>query len=134
MERKIINDSFSVSGQIGIEDVPQLKAQGIKTIICNRPDNEDAGQVEADKIKAAAEKNGVEFHFMPVISGQVAQEQGEEFARIVEAAAKPIHAYCRSGTRCTILWAISQLLAGKDKNSIVESAASAGYDLSKTLQ
>ncbi|MGH1438643.1 MAG: TIGR01244 family sulfur transferase [Cellvibrionaceae bacterium] len=133
MERKVINDSLSVSGQISIADIAQLQDEGVKTIICNRPDHEDPGQLEVDQVKAAAESAGLAFYFMPVVSGQVGQAQGEQFSRILSEAPKPIHAYCRSGTRCTILWAITELLAGQDKNTVVQTAANAGYDLSKTF-
>jgi len=133
VERKFINDNFSVSGQIALTDIADLKSQGIKTLICNRPDSEDVSQLEADVVKFAAEKEGLEFFFIPVVSGQITQAQSEEFARVIERAPKPIHAYCRSGTRCTILWALTQLLAGQDKQTILETTAKAGYDLSNTF-
>ncbi len=133
MERKIITDSFSVSGQITVDDIAQLKEEGIKTIICNRPDNEDADQPEVEKIKAAAEQAEIQFYFLPVISGQITTEQGEKMSACLEQAPQPIHAYCRSGTRCTILWAITQLMAGEEKQAVIAQAANAGYDLSRTF-
>jgi sulfide:quinone oxidoreductase len=134
MECNKINNSYSVSGQVSIEDVAQLKADGIKTLVCNRPDHEDMGQPEVDIIKQAAEKEGLAFYFMPVVSGQISQSQGEQFSRIMNEAPKPIHAFCRSGTRSTILWAVTQLMAGEDKVTVIKKAANAGYDLSKTFQ
>jgi len=131
MERKIINKTISVSGQINIDDVTQLQNEGVKTIICNRPDHEDPGQLEVDKVKVAVESAGLNFYFMPVVSGQMNEAQGEQFSRILDEAPKPIHAYCRSGTRCSILWAMSELLAGKDKDKVLKTTAQAGYDLSK---
>ena len=134
MERKKINDSYSVSGQVTVDDIAQLKSEGVKTLVCNRPDHEDAGQPEVETIKAVAEMAGLAFYFLPVPSGQVTQSQGEEFSHILDKAPKPIHAFCRSGTRCTILWAITQLMAGEDKIAVIKKAANAGYDLSKTFQ
>lgn len=131
MDQKIINNEFSVSGQIHIDDIDYLKKQGVKTIICNRPDNEDPGQPEAEHIKQAAIEAGIEFYFMPVVSGQLTENHGEEFSDLLNSSPKPIHAYCRSGTRCSILWTLSEFIAGKDKASVLEKTAAAGYDLSK---
>ncbi len=133
MERKKISDTLSVSSQISLEDVTFLKSEGIKTIICNRPDGEDPGQLEQDTIRQEALKNDIEFHFMPVISGKVGVNDGDDFYDIVNNAPTPIHAYCRSGTRCSILWALSELKSGATRDSILERAAKAGYDLSKSI-
>jgi uncharacterized protein (TIGR01244 family) len=47
----------------------------------------------------------------------------------LEASAGPVVAYCRSGTRSTTLWALSQ--AGKlPAEEIIAEAAGAGYDMS----
>ncbi len=134
MERKTINDTISVSGQISIDDIALLKADGIKTVICNRPDNEDPGQIDYATIEQACKDNGIDFYFMPVTSGNVTLSDGDNFANILENASQPIHAYCRSGTRCTTLWGLAQLKAGTEKNTILQQAAQAGYDLSKIMQ
>ncbi len=134
MERKRINNTISVSGQISVDDVASLKSEGIKTIICNRPDNEDPGQIDYSAIQQACESNGIDFHFMPVVSGNVTFADGDNFAGILKNASQPIHAYCRSGTRCTTLWGLAELKAGTDKKAILEQAAQAGYDLSKVVQ
>ncbi|MBC7986258.1 MAG: TIGR01244 family phosphatase, partial [Sphingomonadaceae bacterium] len=38
-------------------------------------------------------------------------------------------AYCRSGTRSTLLWALTEARAGADPEALSEAAAAAGYDL-----
>ena len=133
MERKKINNHFSVSSQLIIEDIATLKAQGIRTIICNRPDGEDLDQLEQDKIHQEALKNGLEFHFMPVISGHMTPQDGNNFFQLMHNTPQPIHAYCRSGMRCSILWALSELKAGTPRNDILQQTAQAGYDLSKSI-
>jgi sulfide:quinone oxidoreductase len=133
MDKKVINNDLSVSGQISTDDVATLKSEGVKSIICNRPDNEDQGQPAHDEIQKAAVDNGLEFHFMPVISGKVTLENGKTFGQFLQSLPKPIHAYCRSGTRCTTLWAIAQLEDGKDRGEILQQALGAGYNLSKTI-
>jgi sulfide:quinone oxidoreductase len=133
MDKKIIHENLTVSGQITTEDVANLKAQGVKSIICNRPDSEDQGQPDSDVIAQAAKDNGLEFIFMPVISGKVTPENGVEFGEKIKSLPEPIHAYCRSGTRCTTLWALSELDQGKDRQHVLEQALKAGYNLSKSI-
>ncbi len=51
--------------------------------------------------------------------------QGDTLAK----ADGPVFAWCRSGTRSTIVWALSQ--AGQQPtDALVQAAADAGYDLS----
>lgn len=133
MEAKTITNDLSVSGQITVDDVTQLKQAGTKSIICNRPDHEDLGQPEFAAIAAAAGEQGLEIRFMPVVSSQLTGEKGAEFARLTAELPKPVHAYCRSGTRCTILWALAELNADADREQVIRRAAGAGYDLSKTI-
>ena len=133
MERKKITDDFSVSSQLSLEDIAFLKGEGVKTIICNRPDGEDPGQLEHDKIEQEAIKNGLEFHFMPVISGQMTPQDGDNFSTLIHNAPQPIHAYCRTGTRCSILWSLSELKSGTPRETILQKTAQAGYDLSKNI-
>ncbi|MGH1487736.1 MAG: TIGR01244 family sulfur transferase [Cellvibrionaceae bacterium] len=133
MDAKKINDALTVSGQISLDDITALKSVGVKSIVCNRPDNEDPGQLTHQSLEQAAKEQGLVFYFMPVISGQVTMDNGIEFDELINKLPQPIHAYCRSGTRCTTLWALGQLKQGEDKNKILAQAKQAGYDLSKTI-
>ena len=45
------------------------------------------------------------------------------------AGDSPVLAYCRSGTRSTLLWALAEASAGADPAMLAEAAAGAGYDL-----
>ena len=47
----------------------------------------------------------------------------------MEQAEGPILAYCRSGTRSTLLWALAQAQAGAAPDEIAAKAAGAGYDI-----
>ena len=71
MEYRQITDDYSVSAQIAPEEVAAIKAAGFKSVICNRPDNEQPGQPSADSVKAAVEAAGLAFRYIPVISGQM---------------------------------------------------------------
>jgi uncharacterized protein (TIGR01244 family) len=105
MEIRQITENYSVAPQIAIEDIAQIKAAGFKSVISNRPDAED-GAVPHDEIEAAARAAGLEFRYIPVISGQMTQENVDDQAAALDTLPAPVLAYCRSGTRCTNLYAL----------------------------
>jgi uncharacterized protein (TIGR01244 family) len=108
MEYRQISEDYSVSGQIAPEDAGAIKAAGFKSVICNRPDDEQPGQPSQDAIKAAVEAAGLAFRYIPVISGQMTVDNVEDQARALDELEGPVFAYCRSGARCTNLFAAIQ--------------------------
>lgn len=108
MEIRLITDNFAVSGQLAPEDVAGVAAQGYKSLICNRPDNESDGQPEYAAVAEAAQAAGLKVYFIPVIGGQMTQANVDEMAAALEAAPQPVLAYCRSGARCINLFGIVQ--------------------------
>src|SRR5262245_35016440 len=108
MNYRQIAEDYAVSPQISVADIAAIKAAGFKSVICNRPDNEDPGQPSADTIKAAVEAAGLEFLWIPVISGQLTADNVEDQADALQSLPGPVFAYCRSGTRCTNLYALVQ--------------------------
>lgn len=110
MEYRQITEDYAVSGQIAAEDVGAIKAAGFKSVICNRPDEEQPGQPPQDAIKAAVEGAGLAFRYIPVISGQMTQDNVEDQATALDELEGPVFAYCRSGARCTNLYGLVQEL------------------------
>tara|TARA_R110000751_G_scaffold31160_1_gene79393 strand:- start:104000 stop:104410 length:411 start_codon:yes stop_codon:yes gene_type:complete len=126
---KRINDHVSVSGQIRPEDVAALKAAGFVAIVNNRPDGESPDQPAGAEIEAAAKEAGMAYHSIPLGREGVSPEMVEQTKAVLEGSAGPVFCYCRSGTRSTTLWALSQ--AGqRDASEIIAQAADAGYDMS----
>ncbi len=103
-----IAPSYSVSPQIGAEDVAEIAARGFRSIMCNRPDGEDPQQTEAADIRAEAERLGLAFAFVPVISGEILPEDVDDFGEALDGLPGPVLAYCRSGARCQNLWMMAQ--------------------------
>lgn len=99
-----ITPDYSVSPQIAAAEVAEIAALGYRSIMCNRPDGEDPGQPDAATIRAEAERHGLAFAFVPVVSGGIVPDNVTDFAAAVDALPAPLLAYCRSGTRCTNLW------------------------------
>ena len=108
MQIRPLTDDYAVSAQIQPEDVAEIAAAGYKTIICNRPDNEDPGQPDHGSIEAAARAAGLTFRFIPVISGGMTDADVAAQTQALAEVPGPVFAYCRSGTRCTNLY-----MAGK---------------------
>lgn len=129
MDVKRINDSVSVSGQISLDDVAAVKAAGFVAIVNNRPDGEAPDQPDHTVMQAAAEAAGLTYHFIPMGREGVSPEMVEQTRSALDDAGGPVFCYCRTGTRSTTLWALSQ--AGRQPaNEIVKAAANAGYDMS----
>jgi uncharacterized protein (TIGR01244 family) len=132
LELKRINDDISVSPQISLDDMPALKAAGFVTVINNRPDGESFDQPASDEVRVAAEAAGLAYHYIPLGREGVSPQMVEQTEAALEGSNGPVLAFCRSGTRSTTLWALSQ--AGKmPASEIVAQAAHAGYDMSHLL-
>jgi len=129
LELKRINDHISVSGQIQPADVSALKAAGFTTIINNRPEGESPDQPAGADIEAAARAAGLDYVAIPLGRDGVTPDMVEKTKAALAGSAGPVFAFCRSGTRSTTLWALSQ--AGEmDGAEIISQAAGAGYDMS----
>lgn len=130
MQSTKVDDSLTVAGQIGHDDIAALAQQGFGTIINNRPDDEEPGQMSQQEAAAEAARRGLEYHYIPVVTGAITREQITAFHNAVRRSAKPVLAHCRSGTRCYLLWGASRVLfEGESALKIVAQAALKGYDL-----
>ncbi|MBV7379168.1 TIGR01244 family sulfur transferase [Maritimibacter dapengensis] len=98
-----LDDQVSVSPQIAVEDVAEIKAMGFTAIMCNRPDGEDPGQPTWAEIEAAAKAQGLATYFLPVQSRPEAEGAAEGFAKALSETDR-LFAYCRSGTRCQLIY------------------------------
>lgn len=129
MDPRRITDTFTVSPQITPEDVPAIADDGFRSILCNRPDGEETGQPDHDAIRAAAAEAGLEFRSVPIVTGALSASDIADFKAALEQLPTPVLAYCRSGTRCTMMWSITQI-GQMPGEQIVKAAADAGYDMS----
>lgn len=96
---KKINEELYVGSQISEGDVQLLKEHGIKTIVCNRPDNEGQGQTNIDAIRNEANNHGLSVEYIPFAPLRLSMEDIKNFANLLISDKKPIFAYCLSGLR-----------------------------------
>ncbi len=106
-----ISDDFFVGPQIEPADIASLAQKGFRTIICNRPDNEQPGQTAAATVGRAATEAGLAFHYIPVVPGQSGRAEVEAMAKALKAADGPVFAYCRSGARSSGLFQAARAAA-----------------------
>jgi len=123
-----IDDTLSVAPQISVQDVAEIAKLGFRTLVANRPDREEPGQPAMADIEAAAREHGLEWVFLPVESGTITDQDVDQFAPMIRNAEKPVLAFCRSGTRCTVLWALSAARETQPEE-ILSKAYRAGYDI-----
>ncbi|WP_332065682.1 TIGR01244 family sulfur transferase [Bartonella sp. CB189] len=109
MNMQQIEPDIFISGQINIENIASLAKAGFKTIICNRPNQEELHQPDFSTIKAAAQKYGIEAYHIPVIASHYKQSDIEAMKKILDTASLPLLAYCRSGGRSMQLYRLARL-------------------------
>ncbi len=133
MDIKTIAPDFSVSPQIRPQDASVLASLGFRSVIINRPDGESDDQPGWEAVRDAAGDAGLQVRYLPVVPGKLTDADVEAFRRTLAELPAPALAYCRTGTRSTTLWALSQ--AGHlSADAILKTAKSAGYDLSNLAE
>lgn len=126
---RILSDKVLASPQIGVDDIAAARAQGVTTIVNNRPEGESEDQVPGHAIEQAARAAGMTYHAIPITHAGFSLPQVEAFAQALETSEGRVLAYCRSGTRSTLLWALAEAKRGAEPAAIAEAAAGAGYDV-----
>ncbi len=104
MNLKKIAPDFSTTGQITPEQIKDVAAAGFKSIVCARPDQEDANQPAFAEVAKAAKAAGLEIVHIPV-SGMLGEGQIIRFHDAWQSMPKPMLGYCRSGMRAGSLYA-----------------------------
>jgi uncharacterized protein (TIGR01244 family) len=120
---------LSVAGGLDRADIEALAQAGVRTIINNRPDGEDPGQLPMAEARRIAEGYGMAYHHIPVTAASLTTGDVDGFAAILQTAAEPVVAHCRSGTRSALLWALTRLRAGADPLPLIAEAARRGIDI-----
>ncbi len=124
-----LDDKTLVCGQISPEEVAGIRDLGVTMIVNNRPDGEDSGQPLSADIEAAAEQAGIDYRFVPIARGIGPADVDAMHDAMRECGDGKLLAFCRSGTRSTLAWAIARAKEGVPREEIEASATKAGIDL-----
>jgi len=118
-----------IGGQIAPADVAGLKAQGVTTIVNNRPDGEDAGQPTSAEIEVAAHDAGLDYRHVPIARG-MGPSDVEAMRNAIHAAGEgKLFAYCRTGNRSALAWAVAKSEDGVGREELERCVGEAGFDL-----
>ena len=120
---------LSVAGRLDRADIDALARAGVRTIVNNRPDGEDPGQLPAAEAKQLAEAHGIAYHHIPITAATLTRGDVDVFAATLRDAAQPVVAHCRSGTRSALLWALTRMREGADPLALISEAARHGIDI-----
>jgi uncharacterized protein (TIGR01244 family) len=130
-EFRRLSPDFAVATQLTPADIERAAAEGFKTIIKNRQENEEPGQPKEAELVAAAQSTGITFRALP-FQGPPPPAVVAETVLMMEQSPGPILAFCRSGSRSTAAWGMARALSGlASPDEIIDAAAKAGYDLSR---
>ena len=120
-----LTTELSVADQLTVDDLEAVKEAGFNAVICNRPDEEGEPHADAESMAQKANALGLEFRYLPVNGANITDTDVAQHAALLSEVPGPVLTYCRSGARCTKLWALSE--AGKqDVNTLIETVDKTG--------
>ena len=128
MDIRKLTPVYSVSPQIDPQDLPAIKAAGFTTVINNRPDGEIPPALQDAAMRQAALALGLEFVSNPVIGGALTMTNVTAQRAAMDAASGPVLAYCASGNRSSIVWALAEA-KNRPADELVGLPAQHGYQL-----
>ena len=124
-----LDEHTLIAGQIGPADVAALKAEGVTMIINNRPDGEDEGQPTSAEIEAAARAAGIDYRHVPIARGMGPTDVEAMRDAIHAAGQGTTFAFCRSGNRSVLAWAVARSEDGANRAELERCVSAAGFDL-----
>lgn len=129
MQINRLTPDVAVGPQLTGDGVDTVAALGFRSIIGNRPDGEEPDQPAFAALEAAARHHGLETRHIPVVASRIGADDVEQFREALRDLPKPIYAFCRTGTRSTLLWALANTdtLTADER---IRMAAAHGYDIS----
>ncbi len=126
---RILDETIWVAPQISVDAVAAAAQGGVTLIINNRPEGESDDQTSGAEIERAVHGTGLDYIAIPVTHAGFSQSQVDAMIAALNGANGKVLAYCRSGTRSTLLWALARAAQGDAPDILTEKAIAAGYDL-----
>ena len=124
-----LDEQTMVAGQIAPADVASLKSEGVTMIVNNRPDGEDVGQPTSAEIEQAARDAGITYRHVPIARGMGPTDVEAMRRAIHEAGDGTLFAFCRSGNRSALAWAVAKSEDGMNRAELDRCMNEAGFNL-----
>ena len=132
MEPRQLAPNYYVAPQPVPADMAAAARAGFTTVICNRPDAEVTPDLQAAAMRAAAEAAGMRFAVLELVQQTLTPENARRQRELVASGGGRVLAYCRSGTRSSVIWAMGQIgTLGLD--GVMRATRAAGYNLDSYL-
>lgn len=128
MKISILTPDLSVLAQPDVDQIAALADAGFRSIIGNRPDGETADQPNWSALATVAKGHSMEALYIPVVASAISDSDVAAFKTALEQLPKPIAAFCQSGRRSALIWALANP-SDLSADERIQIAANAGYDL-----
>lgn len=126
-----LTDQYSVSAALDEAGIAAAAQLGFKSLINNRFDGESPGQAPSEAVAAMAAAHGMTYYHIPVFSGPDPSDDIAALAAALGDAPGPVLAYCLSGKRSVVLWAMAQVrTAVLSPDEVIAACSEAGFDVS----
>jgi uncharacterized protein (TIGR01244 family) len=124
-----VSEHIAITAQLQPNDIPILGRSGINTIVDIRPDGEATGQPSSKGLAKIAEKNLIEFHYIPVPHETIPEEAVQKLRDVLADPAGRTVLYCRTGRRAVRLFALVEASrpGGPDSKAILDMVRKAGF-------
>jgi sulfide:quinone oxidoreductase len=124
-----ITPHFAVTAALTVEDFATVAGLGFKSVISNRPDGEEDGQLTARQEAATAWREGLRFAHVPASKHDLFTDAVvDDMADAVRRLEGPVLAHCKSGIRSAIVWAAASA-RGQPVDCVLKALADAGFEL-----
>lgn len=125
------SDTMYLAPQLEPEDFAAAAAEGVAMIINNRVEGEAPGQLPDAQARAAAEAAGMAYAHVPADMAAFGPHTVAAMASAMDAAGGPVLAYCASGMRSALLWALVRARQGDAADDILADTRASGYELER---
>jgi sulfide:quinone oxidoreductase len=124
-----ITPDFAVTPALGLEDFSRVSALGFRGVINNRPDGEEASQLDASLCAGEARRQGLTYRHIPASTLDLFTDPVVgAMADALQTERGPILAHCKSGLRSAIVWAAASARS-MPVEEILEALKAAGFEL-----
>lgn len=124
-----LDGNMLVSGQLRPDEVAGLAQRGVAMIVNNRPDGEEPEQPLGADIEAAATAAGIAYRHVPILRGIGPADVAAMQAALDAANEGQTLAFCRSGTRSALAWALAMREQGRSREEIEAAVTAAGFNV-----
>ncbi|MBK5912181.1 TIGR01244 family protein [Rhodothalassium salexigens] len=127
-----LEDGVYAAPQLTAEEIKAARAMGVTTLVSNRVDGEEPGAPAAAQVQGWAEAEGLRFHHIPVVPGQITADNVKQMARALDETGDDgkLLVFCKTGGRSAVLWALARAAQGhQEPEALVAAAGQAGFDI-----